>query len=72
MVAAATSRATRRIALRTSVVVGTLLNLVNHAEALCTDWPSVGVAPLALNYAIPYAVATWAAASAVDRQDGAR
>ncbi|MFW5876849.1 MAG: nitrate/nitrite transporter NrtS [Myxococcota bacterium] len=72
VLAAATTGATIRIALRTSLVVGTALNLVNHGEALTADWRSVELSTLILNYAIPYLVATWAAARATAGNGGDR
>lgn len=64
VLAAAVSGVTIRIALLTSLVVGSVLNLVNHGEALAADWRSIALSTLALNYTVPYLVATWAAARA--------
>lgn len=52
-----------RIAARTSIVVGIVLNMINHAEIWLGVWsPGVGW-KLALNFVVPYLVATYGAAS---------
>lgn len=50
---------TRRPALVVALVVGTVLSVVNQAEAVVTsgmDWPTA--ARIACNYAVPYVVSS--------------
>lgn len=56
------------IALRTAVVVGTLLNLINYGSALLVDWRAVPLLPIALNFCVPYCVATHGATSFAIKQ----
>lgn len=53
-------RATVRPAMRIALVVGTILNVINHGQAvmqgLDVPWIHVG-----LNYLVPYCVATYSA-----------
>ena len=52
-----------RIAARTSLVVGIVLNVINHAE-LWFDIRTLGFGwKLALNFLVPYLVATYSAVS---------
>lgn len=54
---------TRRIAgnaAKIALVVGTLLNAINQGSALLA-WEGVSVVHLALNYLVPYGVATYSA-----------
>lgn len=52
-----------RIGLRTSLLVGTLLNLVNQWYGIFYDWDTIHWVPFALNYCVPYLVASYGAAS---------
>lgn len=47
-------------ALRVAVVVGTVLNLINQGDAI---WSGTGISwgHIALNYLVPYCVATYSA-----------
>lgn len=60
--AIALSPAVVRLGLRTSLVVGSVLNLINQGDAL---FGTGEVAPtkLLLTYCVPYAVATYSATS---------
>jgi hypothetical protein len=51
-----------RLALRTSVIVGSLLNLINQADALFGT-AELNVFKLGLTYLVPYCVATYSAVS---------
>lgn len=51
-----------RLAVRTSLFVGTLLNLINQGDALLGTAP-VDVLKLCLTYCVPYCVATYSATS---------
>ena len=53
-----------RIAVRTSLIVGTVLNVVNHGEVLIGIISPGHVPKLLLNYMVPYAVATYSAVAA--------
>ena len=59
-IAIATSAATARRALQTSLVVGTLLNLVNQPEALLGRAEVVPLKAL-VTYLVPYCVSTYTA-----------
>ena len=50
------------LALRTSVVVGSVLNLINQGDALLGD-AKLSVFKLGLTYLVPYCVATYSATS---------
>jgi hypothetical protein len=50
------------LALRMSLLIGSLLNLINQGDALFGDAPLVP-AKLLLTYAVPYCVATYSATS---------
>jgi hypothetical protein len=50
------------LALRMSLFIGSLLNLINQGDALLGDAPLVP-AKLLLTYAVPYCVATFSATS---------
>ncbi len=51
--------ATVRMALKVSLVVGTLLNLLNHYDLLLgTPLTGTAVAQVALTYLVPYCVST--------------
>ena len=52
-----------RIAVKTSLVVGTLLNAINHGPTLLRDAGAVHGFALLLNYVIPYCVSSWSASS---------
>ena len=58
---AARSRRIALNALRVSLVVGSILNLINQGEALLSgagvSWPHI-----LLNYVVPYCVSTYSAA----------
>jgi hypothetical protein len=60
--AIALSPAVVRLGLRTSVVVGTVLNLINQGDALFGPAELVPL-KLLLTYLVPYAVATYSATS---------
>ena len=65
--------ASRRIAgnaLRICLVVGTILNLINHGPALLSG-RLPGLAHLLLNFLVPYAVATYSAVRLSLQQDEA-
>jgi len=66
-VAWALSPSVVRIALRTSLVVGTALNVINQSYALFYARDAILWLPFALNYAVPYSVATYSAVSMVRR-----
>jgi len=51
-----------RLALRMSLVVGSLLNVINQGDALFGGRP-VDVLKLGLTYLVPYCVATYSATS---------
>ncbi|MET0340949.1 MAG: nitrate/nitrite transporter NrtS [Polyangiales bacterium] len=51
-----------RLALRTSLVVGTLLNVINQGDAMLGQAP-LDLAKLLLTYCVPYCVATYSATS---------
>lgn len=52
-------------ALQVSLVVGSALNLINNGSALVAG-EGVGAGKLALNYVVPYLVATYSAVRAGD------
>lgn len=56
----ATSAPIVRLALRTALVVGSLLNLINQGDALLGDAP-LDVLKLGLTYLVPYCVSTYSA-----------
>jgi hypothetical protein len=58
----ASSPAVVALALRASLVVGTLLNLINQGDALLAGRPVV-VGKLLLTYVVPYCVSTYSATS---------
>lgn len=47
--------------IRIALVVGTLLNLINQGEALLA-WSGISWLHVALNYLVPYCVASYSAA----------
>lgn len=51
-----------KLALRTSLLIGSLLNLINQGDALLGEAPLV-VGKLLLTYLVPYCVATYSATS---------
>lgn len=51
-----------QLALRTSVIVGSVLNLINQGDALLGD-AKLHLFKLALTYLVPYCVATYSATS---------
>jgi len=51
-----------KLALRTSVIVGSLLNAINQGDALLGG-SRLDVLKLALTYCVPYCVATYSATS---------
>lgn len=60
-------------ALRTALVVGTILAAINHADALLrADIDATRLLKIALTYGVPYAVATWAGARAIQAAARAR
>jgi hypothetical protein len=59
----ATTGGVPRRALGVTIVVGTLLNLINQGDALFGGAP-IGWLKLCLTYAIPYCVATYGAVTA--------
>lgn len=63
----ATSAPVVKLALRTSIVVGSLLNLINQGDALFGPG-QVQVLKLCLTYLVPYGVATYSATSVMVRQ----
>jgi hypothetical protein len=58
----ATSRPVVKLGLRTSLFIGTLLNLINQGDALFGAQPLV-LGKLFLTYVVPYCVATYSATS---------
>ena len=58
-----------RIAARTSLVVGTLLNVVNQWGEIFEQEGAIHWLRFALNYLVPYAVASYGAASMARRPD---
>jgi hypothetical protein len=58
----ATSAVVVKLALRTSVIVGSLLNLINQGDALFGH-AQLDAFKLALTYCVPYCVATYSATS---------
>jgi hypothetical protein len=59
---AVTFRPIVRTAILTSLVVGSVLTLINHGDALLAGDPSAQLLwKLPLTYAVPYSVATWSA-----------
>lgn len=61
LVRAACSRPVVRIALQTSLFVGTVLNAVNNGPRLLSASGEVPWFSLALNYVVPYLVASYSA-----------
>ncbi|NCQ22676.1 MAG: hypothetical protein GW768_13820 [Sphingomonadales bacterium] len=63
------SRAVVANASKISLVVGSCLNLINQGEAVWNgseiDWPRI-----VLNFAVPYLVASYSAAKALQRSGG--
>jgi hypothetical protein len=53
-----------QLALRTSVIVGSVLNLINQGDALFGD-AKLNVLKLLLTYLVPYGVATFSATHAL-------
>lgn len=51
------------IGLRTAVVVGTVLNLVNQWYGVFYDWDAIHWLPFGLNYCVPYLVSSYGAVS---------
>jgi len=51
------------IGLRTAVVVGTVLNLVNQWYGIFYDWDAIHWLPFTLNYCVPYLVSSYGAVS---------
>lgn len=64
----ATSPPIVRLALKTSLFIGSLLNLINQGDALFGP-AEVDVFKLGLTYLVPYCVATFSATS-ITRQRG--
>ena len=64
----AVSRDVLKIALRTSIVVGLLLNAINHGAEVLDDPALVPALPVILNFCVPYAVATYGAVSFARRR----
>jgi hypothetical protein len=58
----ATSPAVVRLAVRTSLFIGTLLNVINQGDALFGAQP-LALGKLLLTYLVPYCVATYSATS---------
>lgn len=58
----ATSPLVVKLALRTSLLIGSLLNLINQGDALFGAG-HVQIFKLCLTYAVPYCVATYSATS---------
>ncbi|GFE77498.1 hypothetical protein NTCA1_51470 [Novosphingobium sp. TCA1] len=56
-------------ALRVSAVVGTILNVINQGSSI---WTGVGIdwSRLALNYAVPFLVASYSAARVCQVMEG--
>lgn len=53
-----------RTSLKTALLVGTVLGLINHFEALLAwEFTSVQVAKILVTYLVPFSVATYAAAT---------
>jgi hypothetical protein len=63
----ATSPMVVRLALRTSLVIGSLLNVINQGDALFGSAP-LQLFKLVLTYMVPYGVATYSATSISLRQ----
>jgi hypothetical protein len=64
----ATSRPVVVLALRTSLVIGSLLNVINQGDALFGPAP-VQLLKLILTYMVPYGVATYSATSITLKHD---
>ncbi len=60
--------AVMRTALKVSLLVGTVLNVINQGDALLV-WQGISWPQLMLNYLTPYAVASYSAASTQRRLD---
>lgn len=58
VLASASQPTTRRRALRVAVLVGSLLVLINHWEALMGQAP-LNLFKIALTYMVPWGVVTW-------------
>jgi hypothetical protein len=57
-------------ALKVSLVVGTVLNIINQGAAIIS-WHDIHWGHVALNYLTPYLVATWSAVkNEMDRRKG--
>ena len=67
MLEVASSPVVVKLALRTSVFVGSLLNLINQGDALLGE-ARLDVFKLALTYCVPYCVATYSATSITRRR----
>jgi len=61
--AVAASRRVVSIGVRTSIVVGTTLNVVNQWYGIIYDWDAILWVPFALNYCVPYVVSSYGAVS---------
>ncbi len=64
----ASSPSVVKLALRTSLFIGTLLNLINQGDALLGDG-EVQLFKLCLTYVVPYGVATYSATSITLKHD---
>ena len=57
-------------AIRTAIVVGTILALINHFEAIATwSFTPMQELKIALTYVVPFSVATYAAAQHAQRAE---
>ena len=63
----ATSPFVVKLALRTCLIIGTVLNMINQGDALFGDG-HLNVFKLCLTYMVPYCVATYSATSVALRQ----
>lgn len=63
----ARSPSVTRRALKLALVVGTLLGLINHPEAVCApeSVPGRGWLQIGLTYLVPYCVSTYSAVQAL-------
>ena len=66
IVSIGTQPAIVRRSLKTSVVVGTILAMINHGDHLMAGTASTDVvAKVIITYAVPYTVSTWASIMAL-------
>jgi hypothetical protein len=64
----AVSRDVIGVAVPTALVVGTVLNAINHGRTIFNNPHEVAWAAVALNYVVPYCVSTWSATAVRARE----